>query len=232
MLVLQSDGTSPMKGTGKDDHCFRVGLTARLIGQAINKNKQNKLDKPLDLNRLEVLGILHDIGCNWERGKQHPMIGYKYLLEIGCPEDVASICLTHSFLDGDPNCTADGFLIDDKGNVKENNIVPFENEQDKDFLLNYLENHEYTLEDKIINLCDLMVTNKVIGLDNRLHELLKSKQVNPNFVPNPKHTESAQKLLSEIETLMGCKMEELFPEIKDKQKGDDYRAKMENVKKV
>jgi hypothetical protein len=225
-LVLKSDGDCPLKGTGKDEHCFAVGAAARKIAEKMG----------LDGEKAEVLGTLHDVGCKFARGDQHPIRGYKYLKSLGVPEDAASPTLTHSFINGDPNCTADGILIAEGHAVPKQKIIPYgadkESETDRKFLLDYLEKHIYSDYEKIINLCDLLATNRVIGLENRLAELLESKSQSPDFVQNPAHSVAARKLQSEIESKMRCKISDLFPEIATYNKSaDTYRASLSQSRK-
>lgn len=86
-----------------------------------------------------VLGLLHDIGRRaGVTGMLHLIDGYDYMMSLNQPE-VATICLTHSFaaknveyFEGKHDCT---------------------NEQ-KQFIADFLENHEYDDYDKLIQLCD------------------------------------------------------------------------------
>ena len=70
----------------------------------------------------------------------HVMRGYEFLKDKGYDEDYCNICLIHSYLNNDIICTAGG-VPDSEKNL---------------FLTEFVKNHNYTIEEKIINLCDLM----------------------------------------------------------------------------
>ena len=76
--------------------------------------------------------------------KNHVMNGYYYMQKEGYDEDYCNICLTHSYLNNDIVCTAGG--------------VP--NPKENPFLTNFIKNHEYTIEEKLINLCDWYINFK------------------------------------------------------------------------
>lgn len=82
------------------------------------------------------------------------MRGYEYLKNKGYDDEYANICLTYSYLNNDIVCTAGGV----------------QNPKDNPFLTNFIKNHEYTIEEKLINLCDLMYPqgNKVFTIDKRV----------------------------------------------------------------
>jgi len=114
------------------EHCICVGNCASVIANALN----------LDEEKAKVLGYIHDIGRAID-SPNHVMAGYYYLKELGYDDEYCNICLTHSYLNNDVNCTAGGF--------------PKPNE----FKDQFIKNHEFTIYEKIINLCDLMCTNVV-----------------------------------------------------------------------
>ena len=92
-------------------------------------------------------------------GSDHGGLEYKnaiaeHLKEQGYDDDYCNICLTHSYLNNDVLCTAGGIPED----------IPFRND--------FIKKHEYTLDEKIINLCDLMCTNKVNTVDKRLIDII------------------------------------------------------------
>ena len=141
----------------KDDrwieHCISVGDSAGRIAKALSENKIN-----VDIDKTITLGYLHDIGKYNGESQGHVMRGYEYLKNKGYDDEYANICLTHSYLNNDVVCTAGG--------------VP--NPNDNTFLTNFIKNHEYTIEEKIINLCDLMCPqgNKVFTIDKRLVDIM------------------------------------------------------------
>lgn len=117
---------------------------------------------------------------------------YKYIKELGYDDEYANICLTHSYLNNDVICTA--------GGVPSN--IPFRTE--------FIKNHEYTIYEKIINLCDLMCTKVNMTLEARLIEIITRRGVYPNTVY---HIKEAQKLKQEIDEMLGHNVYDLFPDI-------------------
>ncbi len=197
-------------------HCYVVANAARKIAEKCG----------LDGEKAYILGLVHDIGCHMQVGKQHPFSGYLYLKQLGYDEE-ANICLTHSFLNGDPNCTADGPIVEN-GVVKENSIFPWEDEKASKFVLEFLKNHQYTPYEKIINLCDLMCTDKMIGLESRMSELIERKGV---FYTTMNHCQKAKALKDGIEKKMGCTIADLFPEIEENIKSKNTYVTKPNLKK-
>ena len=116
-------------------HCINVGDSAGKIARALLKKGIN-----VDVDKTITLGYLHDIGKYNGESHGHVMRGYEYLKEKGYDEDYCNICLTHSYLNNDIICTAGGFP----------------NTNANSFLTNFIKQHEYSIEEKIINLCDLM----------------------------------------------------------------------------
>ena len=122
----------------------------------------------------------------------------KALKEKGYDEDYCNICLTHSYLNNDIICTAGG--------------VPDTNENP--FLTNFIKNHEYTIEEKIINLCDLMCPpgGKVYTIDKRLIDIIIRRGAYTN---TQYHVKETYKLKDYFDNLLGYNVYDLFPEIKD-----------------
>lgn len=170
---------------GNDDHWKKhsicVGNTAAKIA------KELKLDE----DKARTLGFIHDFGKTKNYG-HHDIVGYEVLKELGYDEEYARICLTHSYLNNDENCQAGGH--------------PYPNEFRKEFI----QNHKYTIYEKIINLCDLMCKQRVMTLEQRLIDLLIRKGVHDNTVY---HLKEAEKLKNEIDNLLGYSVYQLFPEI-------------------
>ena len=113
------------------DHCVSVGNTAGKIAGALKDKSYN-----IDVDKTIALGYVHDIGKYTDKTHKHDIKGYEYLIGKGYDEDYCNICLTHSYLNNDITCTAGGVP-----DITEN-----------PFLTNFVKNHEYTIEEKIINL--------------------------------------------------------------------------------
>lgn len=124
------------------DHSLNVGKAARLIA----------LKCPdMDADRAYTLGLLHDIGRRFQGGvqigKQHTINGYRYLNDLGF-DGAAKICLTHSF----PN-KEEVFCFGDDCTKSDN-----------EFIENFVKNTDYDDYDRLIQLCDMLATDKGIVL--------------------------------------------------------------------
>ena len=175
------------KGKTKCDgwiyHSISVGNCAYIIAEALN----------LDKDKARALGYIHDIG-KLIKFTSHPMKGYEYLKELGYDDEYCNICLTHSYLNNDYKCVAGGIPDD----------IPFRT--------NFIKNHEYTIYDKLINLCDLMNTKYPVTLEKRLIDLITRYGVFENTVY---HINEAQKLKKYFDDLLGYNLYDLFPDIKN-----------------
>ncbi len=181
----------------KDDkwieHCINVGDSAGKIAKALVQKGIN-----VDIDRTITLGYLHDIGKYNGESRGHVMRGYEYLKEKGYDEDYCNICLTHSYLNNDITCTA--------GGVPDINANPF--------LTNFIKSHKYSIEEKIINLCDLMCPKgtNVFSIDKRLIDIMIRKGVYSN---TQYHIKETYKLKEYFDDLLGYNLYDLFPEIKE-----------------
>ena len=173
------------------EHCICVGNTGGKIAEALKEKGYR-----VDIDKTKALGYLHDIGKynNEFHGSGHVMRGYQYLKEREVDEEYCNICLTHSYLNNDILCTA--------GGVPDLNKNPF--------LVEFIKNHEYTIEEKIINLCDLMCPQggKVFTVDKRLIEMIIRKGAYTQY-----HVKETYKLKEYFDNLLGYNLYELFPEI-------------------
>lgn len=181
----------------KDDrwigHCICVGDSAGRIAKAL---KDKGID--VDVEKAIILGYIHDIGKNNGKFHGHVMEGYNYLKEKGYDDEFCNICLTHSYLNNDIVCTAGG--------------VP--NPEDNPFLTDFIKKHQYTIEEKIINLCDLMCpqSGKVYTVDKRLIDIMTRRGAYSN---TQYHIKETYKLKEYFDNLLGYNVYDLFPEIKE-----------------
>ena len=185
-----------IRGNLKDDswikHSICVGNTGGKIAKALNEKGYN-----IDVDNVITLGYIHDIGKYTGESKGHIMRGYEYLKEKGYDDEYCNVCLTHSYLNNDILCTA--------------GIAP--NPEDYPFLADFIKNHEYTIEEKIINLCDLMCArDNVYTVDKRLVDILIRKGASSN---TQYHIIETYKLKEYFDNLLGYNLYDLFPEIKD-----------------
>ena len=176
------------RGKTPDDHWINhsicVGNSAGKIAEKLN----------LDVDYAKTLGYIHDIGKSVGEFKEHVMNGYKYIKELGYDDEYANICLTHSYLNNDVYCTAGGIPRD----------IPFRTE--------FVKNHEYTIYEKIINLCDLMCTDVNMTVDKRLIDLMSRRGAYEN---TQYHIKETYKLKQYIDEQLGFNVYDLFPSIKD-----------------
>ena len=178
-MLENARGKSPHDGW--IDHSICVGYAAGVIAKALN----------LDEDKAMALGYIHDIG-KLISFKNHIMEGYNLVKELGYSDEYANICLTHSYLNNDVNCT--------QGNPTD---IPFRT--------NFIKNHEYTIYEKIINLCDLMCMKKVVTLEKRLiNVIVRRPNSNIHY-----HVTEAVKLKKYFDNLLGYNLYNLFPEIKN-----------------
>ena len=181
--------------TTKDDrwieHSICVGDSAGILAKALEEKGYN-----IDVDKAITLGYVHDIGKYTGESHGHVMRGYEYLKNKGYDEEYANICLTHSYLNNDILCTAGG--IPDK--------------EKNPFLTDFIKNHEYTIEEKLINLFDLMCTTKILTIDKRLIDIVLRKGV---FSNTQYHVKEMYKLKEYFDNLLGYNLYDLFPEIKN-----------------
>ena len=181
----------------KDDrwieHSICVGDSAGILAKALKEKGYN-----IDVDKAITLGYIHDIGKYNGESRGHVMRGYEYLKNKGYDEEYASICLTHSYLNNDILCTAGG--VPDK--------------EKNPFLTDFIKNHEYTIEEKLINLCDLMCPqgNKVFTIDKRLIDIMIRRGAYSN---TQYHIKETYKLKQYFDNLLGYNLYDLFPEIKE-----------------
>lgn len=181
-LKMLDNARGKTESDGLINHSICVGNCAAKIAKELN----------LDVEYAKTLGYIHDIGKLVGDFQSHSMNGYNYLKTLGYDEKYYNICLTHSYLNNDVNCTA--------GGVPRN--IPFRTE--------FIRNHEYTIYEKIINLCDLMCTNVVNTIDKRLIDIMIRRGVYEN---TQYHIKETYKLKEYFDNLLGYSVYDLFPEI-------------------
>ncbi len=135
------------------NHSKSVSYVAGVIASNLN----------LDSDFAKTLGYIHDIGkkygCNNDDGIiPHAINGYNYIKTLGYDKCYASICIKHSFLNNDVDC-----LANDRDHTDSSN-------QNYEFIKEYIKN-EYTIYEKIINLSDLMCTEKIYTVDKRMIDI-------------------------------------------------------------
>mgnify|MGYP004501264965 CR=1 FL=1 len=113
--------------------------------------------------------------------------------------DYAGICIKHSFLNNDIDCISNDSDETDKSN------------EYYDFVKQYISS-EYSIYEKIINLCDLMCTTKILTVDKRMMDLLYRHGV---YAKTHYHIVETLKLKEHFDNLLGYNLYDLFSEIKE-----------------
>jgi len=172
-------------------HCYGVGDAAGKIADALNQNNHN-----LDPEKITLMGYLHDIGKTFDPWVLHPKNGYDYLKKLGYDKEYCEICLTHSFVNNDAFCMFSEFM---------------EPERDQ-FVIDFITHHEFTLEEKIIALCDMMYGTEMWTLDKRIVDIISRHGTGPQTADRIRAT---NELKTYIDHLLGYNLYQLFPEVKE-----------------
>ena len=113
----------------------------------------------LDEEKTGIMALLHDYGRKFTHDFSHVTRGFEALVDEGWIKEARST-ITHSFINAGrcANCdpAEDGFYIDENGNPS------WEETADKDDVTEVLETLEYDDYDMILNIADLMATDKGI----------------------------------------------------------------------
>ena len=113
--------------------------------------------KDMDAEKAYIVGLLHDIGRKYgTRHMGHVSDGYSYMMSLGYDE-VARVCLTHSFTDGKTKYFIGNF-----------DTTPEELKMIEDAL------GEITLDeyDKLIQLCDALAGSEgVLNMEDRMNDV-------------------------------------------------------------
>lgn len=159
----------------------------------------------LDPDRAWVCGVIHDIGrFEGVRAMHHIIAGYNLLMERGEPE-LARICMTHSFPGGNP------YSYLGKWDVTE---------EERAFVIDYVENCEFDDYDLLIQLCDALALSEGICLiEKRLVDVAIRHGVTEHTAAKWKATLEIQKY---FEKRMGCGLYTLFDDVIVNTFGPDF----------
>ncbi len=164
-------------------HCRAVGQAGGIIAAAVGA----------DPDSTEALGMIHDIGkINTTEVVFHDLLGWEYMMKLGYDEVSSAVCLTHSYLNNDDTCVAGGYLPENK------------------FRKDFIRDHKYTEEEKIINLCDLMCKDHLMTFEDRMIDLLGRKGIHPN---SAYHLYEAEKLKNYFDNKIEGGLYSLFPDL-------------------
>lgn len=170
-------------------HSYNVANAARIIA---------KHCKCMDPNKAFVCGLLHDIGRRTGiSALRHTIDGYDYAISKGWDE-VARICLTHSFP-----------IQDIKADIAKKDV----SKAQYDFINNYLCNLEYDDYDKLIILCDSLAdANGFCILEKRFVDTTRRYGIHPFSVDRWNHTYQYKDYFEEM---IGKSIYKLLPDIED-----------------
>lgn len=124
-----------------------------------------------------TLGILHDIGRKYDHSFNHVIKGCEFLYSIGWYNEAIG-CLTHSFVNGG-RCSNNepalsGFYVDENGNPKWEKAAKID---DVGYFLNH---YDYTDYDRILNIADLMATDKgIVSPYDRIEDIATRRKIDP-----------------------------------------------------
>ena len=119
----------------------------------------------LDTERAYVSGLLHDIGyysyVNGKGEKDHIFAGYEFMKKRGY-DDIAKICLSHSFPCQDVRELASSWLTC--------------NDAETAFITKFLTKTKYDDYDRLIQLCDaICLPQGIVIMEKRLMEVVMRK---------------------------------------------------------
>lgn len=191
LALLEEARQENSRNLGWTAHAIVVGDAAGKIALALNETGQQ-----FDVERITLMGYLHDIGKKVGPFAEHPYNGYRFMQKLGYDEDLCQISLTHSFVNNDPFCMFNDFMQPDR---------------DK-FIIDFIRQHDFTIEEKIISLCDQMATTRVQTIDQRMIDIMSRHGVCEHA---PDRICEVRKLKEHFDTLLGYNLYDLFPEIKD-----------------
>ena len=159
----------------------------------------------LDPERAYVSGVIHDIGrFEGVRAMHHIIAGYNLLTEKG-EHELARICMTHSFPGGNP------YSYLGKWDVTE---------EEKAFVIDYVENCEFDDYARLIQLCDaLALSEGVCLIEKRLVDVAIRHGVTEHTSAKWKATLEIQKY---FENRMGCGLYPLFDDVIVNTFGPDF----------
>ena len=168
-------------------HSYHVAMAAKLIVEKC---------EGLDSNKAFVCGLLHDIGRRTGiAAVRHIIDGYDYAISKGWDE-VARVCLTHSFP-----------VKDIEADIGKKDITKSQYE----FINNYLNGLEYDDYDKLIILCDALAdANGFCILEKRFIDTTRRYGVYPFSVARWDKTYEYKEY---FEKMTGISIYRLLPEI-------------------
>lgn len=171
------------------EHSYNVAKAAELIAMHCDS---------LDSDKAFVCGLLHDIGRRMGVvAVRHIIDGYDYAM-FRRWDEVARVCLTHSFP-----------VKDIEADIGEKDI----SKEQYDFINNYLNNLEYDDYDKLIILCDALADAKGFCiLEKRFIDTTRRCGIYPFSVERWNKTYEYKEY---FESMIGSSLYHLLPNIEE-----------------
>lgn len=149
----------------------------------------------LDPEKSYVMGLLHDIGRGQNKKIRHTILGYKILKENNIPEEIAKTTITHLY------------ILQDGSNLG-NQEKEFQNDE-YEFVKNYLKNREYDDYDKLIQISDLIGGIKIETIEERMFSVFCRYDI----INNMPFCQQIQNLKDYFEKKMGTSIYKPFENI-------------------
>ena len=131
----------------------------------------------LNEDKAKSAGLLHDYGRKFNHTFSHVLEGFYALTDLGWHNEAIG-CLTHSFVNGG-RCSNNepaikGFYVDENGNPK------WQDGSEKDDITLFLEKYKYTDYDILLNIADLMATDKgILSPKERIDDIATRRVIDP-----------------------------------------------------
>ena len=172
-----------------EQHSISVAKNARLIAEKV---------EGMDCDKAYVMGLMHDIGRRAGiKGILHIFDGYDYMMSIK-QEEIARICLTHSFPIKDVNTFFGKYDC---------------SSEQKEFLAAFLKNSEYDNYDILIQLCDaISLPNGACIMEKRLVDVALRHGL-PDFTLDK--WKAFMNTKKHFDELCGCNIYTLLPNVLD-----------------
>lgn len=170
-------------------HSINVGLAAQVIAEKCNN---------IDPDKAYVLGLLHDIGRRYGiSARRHAIDGYKFMMEKGWDE-VARICLTHSYP-----------VPDFDKEIGKNDMSAKESE----FVRKYLNSITYDDYDRLLIVCDSLADAQgFCMLEKRFVDTTRRYGTFPFTVERWNATFEMKEY---FEKQMNCSIYDILPNVKE-----------------
>ncbi|NFG42497.1 HDOD domain-containing protein [Clostridium botulinum] len=171
------------------EHSEYVALACKNISQKC---------KNLNSDKAYVLGLLHDIGRRVGIVSEYHMIaGYHYCMNMGW-DDVAKICVTHSFMLQDINTSIGSWDVSESDYILTKHIINSSIYDDYDLL---------------VQLCDaLALPSGFCLLEKRFVDVTLRYGFNEYTI---KRWEKTFEIKTYFESLMGCSIYSVLPNVKE-----------------